>query len=207
MCGRARPPSHAPHLPPETHRSPPRPDIGAWGGSCWWDPLPSWPSTAPSPGGCWKQDSPMYPSHRVGFPEPRLGDTWSVKSRWRPAGAKLSLFCRVASAALAASPLNSHIYCVAGKDPQGWLNPEPLKMVEAVGEGFWKASRPPLQAAGWSPFVSWPWPCSVQGRVQRGLVPGERGPQQTLYPRPLVPARPAAPMMQGQSDPADRSGH
>lgn len=60
-----------------------------------------------------------------------LETPWSVKSQWRPAGAKLSLFCHVAFAMLVISPLNSHIYCIAGKDPPRLIL-EPFKMAEAV---------------------------------------------------------------------------
>lgn len=124
---------------------------------------------------------------------------WSVKSQWRPARAKLSLFCHVTFVTLVVSPLNSHIYCIAGKDrpPQGYLIPEPLKWEKPCGEGCWLE---PLFVLALSLLTA------GQGRERAGSR-GTRTPADTVAHGPWSPTPPAAPMMQGLPDSADRTGH
>lgn len=75
-----------------------------------------------------------------------------------------------------------------GKTPRVDSFQNPLKWEKPCGEDFWESFQTHhTQAAGWSPFVSWPRPCLLQGRVGEGWFPGNGTPADTVALGPSTP--------------------
>lgn len=96
-----------------------------------------------------------------------LETPWSVKSQWRHAEAKLSLFCHVASATLAVSPQILIFIALLGKTPLLIL--EPLKMAEAMWGKFLVRFPDPLYTGCWlGPLFILALPTAGQGMERAG---------------------------------------